>query len=165
MAAAYVRAYRFRQVTDNAFPGEEFPFVMIIACPLCTNPNDVLSQPSSISWKQVSCFSCDANLVLVREALLGTPRRRLKSGIRLKCALPGARQITAFLRSRLFILVATVCVFAVFGYLSWEAGFFENCVPIESSEPPVVAPPSPSSGLSPTAVQPPRSTADGLATK
>lgn len=114
---------------------------MTIACPLCTNPNEVFSQPSSISWKQVACSSCEANLVLVRESLSKTPRRPLKSAIRLMPSLPGARQRAGIVRLRLLIVVATALALGVLGYLSWEAGFFENYLPIESSAPPSTTPP------------------------
>jgi ribosomal protein S27E len=135
------QTYLLRQVTDDVPHGEEFSLIMTIVCPLCANPNEILSQPSSISWKQVSCFSCEANLVLLRETVSGTPRRPLNSGTRLKPALPGTSQSTVFLRSRLFIAVATALAFGILGYLFWEAGFFENDLFVESSALPSHAPP------------------------
>lgn len=139
---------------------------MTIACPLCANPNEVLSQPSSIRWKQVSCSSCEANLVLVRETSSGAPQRPLKSVVRLKPALPGTRQRTAIVRSRLFIVVATALALGVLGYLSFEAGLFSNNqMLIESSVSPSITPPPTSPRLAPTVSQAPLSAADGAVTK
>lgn len=157
MAPALARKNLLWQVAHDASHREEFSFIMTIACPLCANLNEVLSQPSSISWKQVACSSCEANLVLVRESSSRTPRRPLKSPIRLMSPLPGARQRAAIVRSRLFIAVATALVIGILGYLLWEAGFFESYVPAEPSVLPSTEP-------FPTS---PRSlpTADGSVTK
>lgn len=139
---------------------------MTIACPLCANPNEVLSQPSSIRWKQVSCSSCEANLVLVREASSGVPQRPLKSIVRRKPVPPGTRQGTAIVRSRLFIVVATALALGVLGYLSFEAGLFSsNQMPLESSARPSITPPPTSPRLAPTVSQSPLSAADGAVTK
>src|SRR5688572_13722710 len=139
---------------------------MTIACPLCANPNEVLSQPSSIRWKQVSCSSCEANLVLVREASSGVSQRPLKSVVRLKPVPPGTRQGTSIIRSRLFIVVATALALGVLGYLSFEAGLFSNNqMPIESSVSPSITPPQTSPRLAPTVSQAPLSAADGAVTK
>lgn len=136
---------------------EEFSFIMTIACPLCANTNEVLSQPSSISWKQVACSSCEANLVLVRESSSRITRHPLTSAIRLMSPLSGARPRAAVVRSRLFIALATALVISILVYLSWEAGLFESYVPAKPSV------------LSSTALFPasPRSlpTADGSVTK
>jgi ribosomal protein S27E len=99
---------------------EEFSFLMTVACPLCTNLNEVLAQPSSISWKQVACSSCEANLVLVRESSSNTPRRSLTSAIRLIAPSPGTRQRTAITRTHLVIVVATALALGVLGYLFLE---------------------------------------------
>jgi hypothetical protein len=139
---------------------------MTIACPLCENLNDVLSQPSSIRWKQVSCSSCEANLVLVRDASSSTERRPLRSVVRLKPAAPGTRPRWANLRSRLFIVIAMAVALGVLGYLSFDAGLFSNNqVLIESSLRPSATPPSTSPRVSPTGSQPPVSTAKGSVTK
>lgn len=136
---------------------------MMIACPLCDNLNDVLSQPSSIRWKQVSCSSCEANLVLVRDVSSSTARRPLKSVVRLKPASPGIRQRLASVRSRLFIVVAMA---VVLGYLSFEAGLFSNNQGlVESSVPPSLTPPPTLPRVSPTVSQPSLSTAEESVTK
>jgi ribosomal protein S27E len=124
MASAIDRTYLFEQVSDDGVHEEECSFTMTIACPLCANPNEVLSQPSSIGWKQVACSSCEVNLVLVREPSSGAPRRPLTSAIRLMSPLSGARPRAAIVRSRLFLVVATVFAFGVLGYLFWGMGFF-----------------------------------------
>ena len=93
---------------------------MTVACPLCTNLNEVLAQPSSISWKQVACSSCEANLVLVRESSSNAPRRSLTSAIWLIAPSPGTRQRTAITRTHLLIVIATALAFGVLGYLSLE---------------------------------------------
>ncbi len=100
---------------------------MTVACPLCTNLNKVLAQPSSISWKQVACSFCEANLVLIRESSSNTPRRSLTSAIRLVAPSPGIRQRTAITRSLLLIVVATALALGVLGYL-----FFEGYVSFET---------------------------------
>jgi hypothetical protein len=139
---------------------------MTIACPLCENLNDVLSQPSSIRWKQVSCSSCEANLVLVRDASSSTERRPLRSVVRLEPAAPGTRPRWAKLRSRLFIVIAMAVALGVLGYLSFDAGLFSNNqVLIESSLRPSATPPPTSPRVSPTGSQPPVSTAKGSVTK
>jgi len=140
MAPTLARKNLLWQVVKETGHREEFSFIMIIACPLCANLNEVLSQPSSISWKQVACSSCEANLVLVRESSSRIPRRPLKSAIRLMSPLPGARQRAAIIRSRLFIAVVIVLVISILSYLSWEAGFFESYVPAEPSVLPSTAP-------------------------
>lgn len=126
MAPAIERTSLLEQVSDDGVHREEYSFAMTVACPLCANENEVLSQPSSISWKQVACSSCEVNLVLVKEPLSGTPRRPLTSAIRLMSPLSGTRHRVAIARSRLFIVVATALALGVLGYLLWEAGFFEN---------------------------------------
>lgn len=139
---------------------------MTIACPLCENLNEVLSQPSSIRWKQVSCPSCEANLVLVRDASSSTARRPLKSVVRLKPASPGTRQRWASVRSRLFIVVAMAVALGVLGYLFFEAGLFSNNqMLIESSVRPSTTSPPTSPRVSPTVSQPPVSTAEESVTK
>jgi ribosomal protein S27E len=137
--------------------GEEFSAIMTIACPLCENLNDVLSQPSSIRWKQVSCSSCEANLVLVRDASSSTARRPLKSVVRLKPVSPGTRQRWAGVRSRLFIVVAMAVVLGVLGYLSFEAGLFSsNQMLVETSVGPSTTPPPTLPRVSPTVSQQPK---------
>ena len=139
---------------------------MTIACPICENLNEVLSQPSSIRWKQVSCSSCEANLVLVRDASSSTARRPLKSVVRLKPASPGTGQRWASVRSRLFIVVAVAVALGILGYLSFEAGFFSNNqMLVESSVHPSITPPPTSPRVSPTVSQPSLSTAEGPVTK
>jgi hypothetical protein len=93
---------------------------MTVACPLCTNLNEVLAQPSSISWKQVACSFCETNLVLVRESSSNTLRRSQTSAIRLKAPSPGTRQRTALTRTHLLIVVTTALALGVLGYLSLE---------------------------------------------
>lgn len=139
---------------------------MTIACPLCENLNEVLSQPSSIRWKQVSCSSCEANLVLVRDASSSTPRRPLKSVVRLKLASPGTGQRWASVRSRLFIVVAMAVALGVLGYLSFETGLFSNNqMLVESSVRPSTTPPPTSPRVLPTVSQPPVPTGEGSMTK
>lgn len=121
--------------------GEEIPAIMTIACPLCANTHDMLSQPSSIRWKQVSCGSCDANLVLVREAIAGTPRRTQPSRLQLKPGQVGVTQLMGIVHSRLFIIVAAALALGILGYLSWEAGFLESDGSSESSASPSAVPP------------------------
>jgi hypothetical protein len=101
-------------------PGEEIYSIMTITCPLCANPNEVLSQPSSISWKQVPCSSCQANLVLVRESSSGTLRQPQKSGAWLRLVLPGARKRSANARLRLISFLITILAFGVLGYLFFK---------------------------------------------
>ena len=146
--------------------GEEFSAIMTIACPLCENLNDVLSQPSSIRWKQVSCSSCEANLVLVRDASSSTARRPLKSVVWLKPASSGTGQRWASVRSRLFIVVAMAVALGVLGYLSFETGLFSNNqMLVESSARPSSPPPPTLPRASPTVSQPPLSTTEGSVTK
>jgi hypothetical protein len=121
--------------------GGEIPAIMTIACPLCANTHDMLSQPSSIRWKQVSCGSCDANLVLVRETVAGTPWRTQPSRSKLKPTQVGAIQLMGIVRSRLFIIVATALALGILGYLSWDAGFLESDGSSESSASPSAVPP------------------------
>ena len=139
---------------------------MTIACPLCENLNEVLSQPLSIRWKQVSCSSCEANLVLVRDASSSIARRPLKSVVRLKPASSGTSRRWASIRSRLFIIVgATALVLGVLGYLSFEAGLFSNNkMLVESSVRPSTTTPT-SPRVFPTVSQPPLSTTEGSVTK
>jgi len=99
---------------------------MIIACPLCANTNEILSQPSSIRWKQVACSSCEANLVLVRGASSSPLRQQQKSAIRLKLVPPGARQSTGIVRSRLLIAVITILALGVLGYLFFETDLLSD---------------------------------------
>jgi hypothetical protein len=113
---------------------------MTIACPLCANTHDMLSQPSSIRWKQVSCDSCNANLVLVREMVAGTPRRTHPSRLKLKPTQGGATQLMGIVRSRLFMIVATALALGILGYLSWDAGFLESDGSSESSASPSAVP-------------------------
>jgi hypothetical protein len=120
--------------------GGEIPAIMTIACPLCANTHDMLSQPSSIRWKQVSCGSCEANLVLVRETVAGTPRRTQPSRLKLKPAQVGTTQLIGIVRSRLFIIVATALALGILGYLSWEAGLLESGGSSESSASPSAVP-------------------------
>jgi hypothetical protein len=120
--------------------GGEIPDIMTIACPLCANTHDMLSQPSSIRWKQVSCGSCDANLVLVRETVAGTPRRTHPSRLKLKPAQGGTTQLMGIVRSRLFIIVATILALGILGYLSWDAGFLGSGGSSESSASPSAVP-------------------------
>ena len=139
---------------------------MTIACLRCTRPNEILSQPSSISWQQAFCSSCEANLILAREASSRTPRRPLKSVVRLKPALLGTRQSTVTVRLRLFIVVAIALALGVLGYLSFEAGLFSNNqMPIESSAPPSTTPSPTSPRQSQTASHSPLSTTNGPVTK
>jgi ribosomal protein S27E len=166
MAPACERTSLLVQVTDDAPYGEEFSAVMTIACPLCENLNEVLSQPSSIRWKQVSCSACEANLVLVRDASSITARHPLKSVVRLKPASSGTRQFWASVRSRLFIVVAMAVALGVPGYLSFEAGLFSNNqMLVESSVRPSTTPPPSSSRVSPTVSQPSLSTVEGSVKK
>ena len=139
---------------------------MTIACPLCENLNDVLSQPSSIRWKQVSCSSCEANLVLVRDASSSTARRPLKSVGRPKPTSSAIRQYWERVRSRLFSVVATTVVLGALGSLSFEAGLFSNGqMLVESNVRPSSSPLPPSPHVSPLASQSPLSTSEGTVTK
>lgn len=151
---------------------EEFRFIMTVACPLCTNLNEVLAQPSSISWKQVACSFCEANLVLVRESSSNTPRRSLASAIRLIAPSPGTRQRTVITRSHLLIVVATALALGVLGYLffegylSFETGLFSNDpTPIESNVPSTTMPPPTLPPQLQTVSPPPLSTANEPVTK
>lgn len=127
---------------------------MTIVCPLCTNLNEMLAQPSSISWKQVACSSCEANLVLVRETASKAPRRSLSSTIRLMPPLSGSRPGSAVVRPRLLIIVASALALGVLGYFFWEAEFFDNDVPIESTVSPSTGSPPASPRQSPIVSQP-----------
>jgi len=98
---------------------------MTIACPLCDNLNEVLSQPSSISWKQVPCSSCEANLVLVRGAL-SSHLRQQKSAVQLKPVPPGVRQCALMVRLRLLIVVITILALGLLGYLFFETDLFSD---------------------------------------
>lgn len=139
---------------------------MTIACPLCENLNDVLSQPSSIRWKQVSCSSCEANLVLVRDASSSTARRPLKSVGRPKSTPSAIRQYWESVRSRLFSVVATTVVLGALGSPSFEAGLFSNGqMLVESSVRPSSTPLPPSQHVSPLTAQSPLSTSEGTVTK
>src|SRR5688572_9212783 len=135
---------------------------MTIACPLCENLNEVLSQPSSIRWKQVSCSGCEANLVLVRDASPSTGRRPLRSVVRLKPE--SLRPRTARVRSHLFMIVGAMALaLGVLGYLSFEAGFFSNNqTPIDSSIRTSATPQPTSSHSSPTVSRSPGATTEGL---
>lgn len=93
---------------------------MTIACPLCANPNEVLSQPSSISWKQVPCSSCEANLVLVRESSSGSLRQPRKSGSWLRLVPPGAGKRSANARLHLIIFLIAILALGVLGYLFFK---------------------------------------------
>lgn len=107
---------------------------MTVACPLCANLNDVLAQPSSISWKQVACSSCEANLLLVREAFSLTPRRPLLSAIRLMAPSAETQQRAAITRSRLLMIIAAVLALGLFGYLSFE-GYLSFDIGLFSDDP------------------------------
>jgi len=166
MAPACERASLLVQVTDDAPYGEEFSAVMTIACPLCEHMNEVLSQPSSIRWKQVSCSSCEANLVLVRDASSSTARRPLKSVGRAKSTSSSIRQYWESVRSRLFSLVATTVVLGALGSLSVEVGGYSNDqMLIESNVRPSSTPLPHSPHVSPSTSQSPPSTAEGSKTK
>jgi hypothetical protein len=139
---------------------------MTIACPLCDNLNNVLSQPSSIRWKQVSCSSCEANLVLVRDASSSTARRPLKSVGRPKSTFSAIRQYWESVRSRLFSVVATTVVLGALGSLSFEVELYSNGqMLIESNIHPSSTPLPHSPHVSPSASQSPLSTAEGSITK
>lgn len=99
---------------------------MTIACPLCTNTNEIISQPSSINWQQTSCSSCEANLVLIRESSSGTLQRPLRSSVRLQLVSSETRRSAVFVRSRLFMAVIAVLGFGVLGYLYFMTGLFSN---------------------------------------
>lgn len=139
---------------------------MTIACPLCTNPNEILSQPSSSSWQQASCSSCEANLVLVREPSSSPLRRSLKSAVRLKPASAGTRQSAVIVRSRLFTVVTTVLALGVLVYLYFGTGLFSNNqIPTESGAHPTTTLPSTSPRQSQAVSQPHPSTANWPVTK
>lgn len=138
-------------------PGEEeFQFIMTITCPLCANVNECLAQPSSTSWKQVACCSCEANLVLVREASSKTPRRPLQSAIRLMPPSSETKQRTGIVGSRL-VLIAAATAFAlgVLGYLAVETELFsDHLTSLGSSTPPAASTLATSSGRSQPVSQP-----------
>ena len=139
---------------------------MTIACLLCTRPNEILSQPSSISWQQAFYSSYEANLILAREPSSSSLRRSLKSTVRLKPASAGTRQRMVNVRSRLFFVVATALALGILGYLSFETGLFSNDqIPIESSAPPSTTPSPTSPRQSQTASHSPLSTTNGPVTK
>lgn len=139
---------------------------MTIACPICENLNDVLSQPSSIRWKQVSCSSCEANLVLVRDVSSSTARRPLKSVVRPKSASSAIRQYWERVRSRLFSVVATAVLLGALGSLSFEAGRYSNGqMLVESNVRPSSTHLPHSLHVSPSASQSLPSTTEGSITK
>lgn len=140
---------------------------MTIACPSCANPNETLSQPPSISWQQVFCSSCEANLILVREPSSSSLQQRsLKSAVRLKPALAETRQSTVNVRSRLFMVVATVLALGVVGYLFFGTGLFSNNqIPTELGAHPTTMLPPASPRQSQAVSQPRPSTANESVTK
>lgn len=134
------QAFQFTQLVGKEPHAEEHRFIMTITCPLCANINELLAQPSSTSWKQVACSSCEANLVLVRESSSQTPRRSLKSAIKLMPPSSETTQHTGIVRSRLFLIAAaTALALGVFGYLALETELFSDYLTLIEPSPPSAA--------------------------
>ena len=144
------------QVAGKEPHAEKFRFIMTITCPLCTNINELLAQPFATSWKQVACSSCEANLVLVRESSAQTPRRSLKSAIKLMPPSSETQQHTGIVRSRLFLIAAaTALALGVFGYLALETELFSDYLTsIGPSTPPAATTLATSPGRSQAGAQP-----------